>query len=272
LRGDTVYRRVFVYLILISPSLSSCISSPGPSEGGENQLDRRREWKAAPLDEGGRATTLTVRYEDREEAVPANGDFSVLLVWTQGEQAFYLFDTEAKTMMATRDFDGILRALDDLPRASDVVWIDTCCVSRMWGMPDPARGRLADTRARMMERGIVWAEPVLVCICESRGVGRSREIPLTPDLAALLKSMRGEVLKKEEATPPAIRQRFVFVNPATGTRWVDTKVAWRSALKKAGLVGLRFHDLRHYAERRIMPSASRGRRLLGAGTRSTRSR
>jgi integrase len=74
---------------------------------------------------------------------------------------------------------------------------------------------------------------------------RSREIPLTPDLAALLKSMRGEVLKKEEATPAAIRQRFVFVNPATGTRWVDTKVAWRSALKKAGLVGLRFHDLRH---------------------------
>ncbi|MGH8635382.1 MAG: hypothetical protein ACRET7_14780, partial [Burkholderiales bacterium] len=28
-----------------------------------------------------------------------------------------------------------------------------------------------------------------------------------------------------------------------------------------------FHDLRRYAERRIMPSASRGWRLLGAGTR-----
>jgi integrase len=74
---------------------------------------------------------------------------------------------------------------------------------------------------------------------------KTRHIPIAEDLHAMLTVMRDTVMESEQATPAAIRDRYVFVNPKTGTRWVDTKTAWRSLLKKAGVVGLRFHDLRH---------------------------
>jgi len=47
---------------------------------------------------------------------------------------------------------------------------------------------------------------------------------------------------------------FLFTNPKTGTRYTSIKTAWLTACRNAGLSNLRFHDLRHYAEFRTMPS------------------
>jgi integrase len=74
---------------------------------------------------------------------------------------------------------------------------------------------------------------------------KTRPIPVTEDLNCMLVAMRDVVMTKEKKTPAAIRDRYVFVNPKTGTRWVDTKTAWKSLLKKSGVGALRFHDLRH---------------------------
>lgn len=52
---------------------------------------------------------------------------------------------------------------------------------------------------------------------------------------------------------------YVWVNPATNTRWMDIRKAWKRALKGAGLTGVRFHDLRRSfvsnARRRGIPES-----------------
>lgn len=132
-------------------------------------LDRERGWRRAPLGDDGKAIALTVQYEDRRERVPATGDYAILTIWTPREKAFYLFETRSKRVLATRDFEGFLRGLNRVPSNSLMVWIDTCTVSRSWAMPDSCRSRLDDTRIRMKERGITWAEPTIACVCESKG-------------------------------------------------------------------------------------------------------
>ena len=46
------------------------------------------------------------------------------------------------------------------------------------------------------------------------------------------------------ALPSRFKKRFVFLNPKTGTRWVDIRKSFRRAVRAAGLEGLWFHDLR----------------------------
>ena len=40
-------------------------------------------------------------------------------------------------------------------------------------------------------------------------------------------------------------RQFVFTNPQTKTKYTTIKTAWRTACRRAGITGLRFHDLRH---------------------------
>jgi integrase len=55
-----------------------------------------------------------------------------------------------------------------------------------------------------------------------------------------------ESVKKHSAS------EYVFVNK-DGVPFGDIKTGWWNAIKKAGLVGLRFHDLRHtFATRLVM--------------------
>ena len=55
--------------------------------------------------------------------------------------------------------------------------------------------------------------------------------------------MTGRVLDTLEALPRAL-SGYVFINPKTGTRWNCIKKSWKSALKRAGLDGMWFHDMR----------------------------
>jgi integrase len=57
------------------------------------------------------------------------------------------------------------------------------------------------------------------------------------------------------ALPFRFTGKHVFVNPATQKPWVNLKRPFNKALTKAKIKDFRFHDLRHYAEFRIMPSS-----------------
>jgi integrase len=68
---------------------------------------------------------------------------------------------------------------------------------------------------------------------------RPRRIPISLALH--------EVLVRRQVRPEGGgNQHYVFGTPA-GTRVKDIKTAWYAACRRAGITGLRFHDLRHEA-------------------------
>lgn len=84
--------------------------------------------------------------------------------------------------------------------------------------------------------------------------GSGRVIPLNPGAVAMLAHWAG---RNPEANP----EHFVF--PACENHKVDVnrpitsfRTAWRNATKKAGLQGLRFHDLRHTAITKLAETPS----------------
>jgi len=48
------------------------------------------------------------------------------------------------------------------------------------------------------------------------------------------------------------QSELVFTSPITGQPFVDAGSAWATALRRAGIKGLRFHDLRHTFATRLI--------------------
>ena len=71
--------------------------------------------------------------------------------------------------------------------------------------------------------------------------GKSRTVPMNGPVFETLSAMR-----KAEG--------FVFDNPETGTHVLDVKTAFLGACRRAGIKGVRFHDLRHTAASRMVES------------------
>ena len=63
--------------------------------------------------------------------------------------------------------------------------------------------------------------------------GTPRGVPLNEDAVSVLESLKGQ------------HRRFCFTYRGKPIRWELTNSAWHTALRKAGLTDLRFHDLRH---------------------------
>jgi integrase len=84
--------------------------------------------------------------------------------------------------------------------------------------------------------------------------GHDRPIPMNGELRALLLRWR------EGST-----SEYLFPSPVkVGCRIIDIKTAFKAALKEAEIEDFHFHDLRHYAEFRTMPSGAwQGARMAG---------
>ena len=54
--------------------------------------------------------------------------------------------------------------------------------------------------------------------------------------------------------PRRIDNRYVFPGKVPGSHLTEIPHSWEQFLKKAGVVDFHWHDFRHYAEFRIMPS------------------
>lgn len=58
--------------------------------------------------------------------------------------------------------------------------------------------------------------------------------------------MSGTLYRTLRGLTPSVLSPYVFTNPETGTRFQRFNAdGWREALKRAGITGLRWHDLRH---------------------------
>ncbi len=87
--------------------------------------------------------------------------------------------------------------------------------------------------------------------------GKTRYIPMNQTLKGLLLELRKE------------RQEYVFTNPDSKDRFRDIKRSFYSGCRRAGITGLRFHDLRHtFASRLVRNGVDIGtvRKLLGHST------
>ncbi|MBX3694214.1 MAG: site-specific integrase [Steroidobacteraceae bacterium] len=77
-----------------------------------------------------------------------------------------------------------------------------------------------------LERGLAWIHP------DQAKAGRGIALPLTGEAVQLLRSLQGR------------HAEYVFTYRGQPLRYVRN-TAWRSALRRAGIGGFRWHDLRH---------------------------
>jgi excisionase family DNA binding protein len=96
--------------------------------------------------------------------------------------------------------------------------------------------------------GLEWRQVDLVkrlIKVEKTKSGRSRAIPIDDLLRAELMK-----LKTKNGSTPSCQN--VFLNPRTSKPISDVKTAFSAALRRAGIKGLRFHDLRHTFASRLI--------------------
>jgi integrase len=93
--------------------------------------------------------------------------------------------------------------------------------------------------------GLKWHQVDLakrIIRVEKTKSGKNRFIPISEFL--MLELVK---LKKENGT-----SQFVFLNPRTRKPMTDVKTSFNAATRRAGIYGLRFHDLRHTFASRLV--------------------
>jgi integrase len=115
----------------------------------------------------------------------------------------------------------LLAAATDAPRAAIQLAIDTGLrreelFSLTWAQVDQVRGRISTTNKTKN--------------------GRIRHVPLPPRSAQILAQL-----------PRRIDCPYVLVNPDTGTRYTQMEKGLKAAMRRSGVAGLCWHDLRRTA-------------------------
>ena len=90
--------------------------------------------------------------------------------------------------------------------------------------------------------GLRWRDVDFVkgfILIEDSKSGKARKVPMNGLIFDLLRNMKRE-------------GEFVFPNAATKTHVLDVKTAFKSACRRTGIKGLRFHDLRHTAASKMI--------------------
>ena len=130
--------------------------------------------QAAPVDvETGNVIAFWVEYPhngEPEKPTLVTGPYAAVMIWGESQRRFHLFESEARQMYRTGDFDAFLGQIDSLPRGVEIQRHDTCCGSLRWAMPPDARDRLRD----VMESGnrkwshnpIRDSDQFITCICD----------------------------------------------------------------------------------------------------------
>ncbi len=99
----------------------------------------------------------------------------------------------------------------------------------------------------------------ITLLCTNTKSKRGREIPINEKLYSMLVQMKAN----SDGSP------FVFPNPFSGKPYVDVKGLYSGTCKRAGILGLRFHDLRHTFASRLVVSGvdiNTLREILGHGS------
>jgi integrase len=90
-----------------------------------------------------------------------------------------------------------------------------------------------------------------VIVLERTKSGRAREVPMSETCYAVLSELRQAQTK--DSVPPT---GCVFPNKKTGKALKEVTNGWQSAVKEAGLVNFKFHDLRHTAASWLVQSGA----------------
>ena len=114
------------------------------------------------------------------------------------------------------------------------------------------RGELLSLQWRQVERS---KPPMLHLPASKTKSGKARRVPISVRLQAVLEMRETALrttleLKPDEPTPGDL---YVFGNEL-GEAVASVKTAWGTAVEKAGITDLRFHDLRHEAGSRWLDS------------------
>src|SRR5262245_11780204 len=158
----------WMFLLILASLCGSlaCQTKPYPSDRPLPQ-----DWRPAPRDASGNLVPFYIRGDQLNRKTTVSGEYAMLVLWNDFERAFYLFDIRNGTYFGTGDFERFLRNLEAMPCEGMMTWLDTCTVSRAWGMPADAWERLHTLMTKKESLGMKRPEePWIACYCESRGL------------------------------------------------------------------------------------------------------
>ena len=123
------------------------------------------------------------------------------------ERIRYLTRDEAKNLLSV--CSGYMR---------DIVIVALCTGMR--------RGEILSLKWSQIREGFIY-------LTQTKS-DNARQIPLNQTLIELLATL-----------PRHLKSEYIFVNPKTGTRYIDTSNGFNATVERAGIVDFHFHDLRH---------------------------
>lgn len=175
-----------------------------------------------------------------------------------------LWHSIADDIKPLKEPSTIGRALSPIQKSS---LLETAALKPEWQTAYYAAVLALNTTMRGCEiRGLRWSDVDFVgetlIVSKSKTDAGVRVIPLTPEASEVL----GHLRTRSRLFGPVLRDHFVFAsfkpvselseNKVVGQRLLNFdptkplgswKKAWRKLTSKAGLPGLRFHDLRHHS-------------------------
>jgi integrase len=191
----------------------------------------------AELDENGVAGLRRATIEDRPNPSTANRYLAWLqafLRYLHGERLVAFRAVVPKLKLAPRDYDLKAPGLVDsvlaaLPEAQRAIASFALATGQRRGNVLPLRWEHVDFASRRF-----------LILGSTHKSGKAKQVPLGARAVDILEQQRGKHPEWVFPVGRLTRGGVRTVGPAK-----SLKTAWRTACKKAGVTGLRFHDLRH---------------------------